>query len=333
MKRTFLMLAQVYKPGDHVVGWHASVKLDGIRCFWDGGVTRGMRKIDVPWANHLKDGRYKNEPICTGLWTRLGNIIHAPDWFLDALPSLPLDGELWTEKSRQKIVSAVKTLTPTEEWSDIKYNVFDSPSPEQFLKDGIVEELHYSKVFNGFKFPKAPEHVRRDMFVFNYQYLQQFVRSPVINVLQQTVVLDHLHLEKMLSRALDQGYEGLMLRAGGSVWEPRRSKFLLKYKPFQDAEAIVIGATAGKGKYLGMMGSLLLDFNGKTFEISGFTDKERLLPSNEKAIQHPGEPIESDEHPSEFPVGTTITFKHRGFTDDGIPQEARFMRVRELPEF
>jgi len=67
--REFLMLAQVYDPKKHAIGgWRVSEKKDGERCWWDGGITRGIPKSRVPWANTKKDARYRTAPIATGLW-------------------------------------------------------------------------------------------------------------------------------------------------------------------------------------------------------------------------------------------------------------------------
>jgi len=114
-KREFLQLAHTYKPEKHGIAGHwTSDKLDGQRCFWDGGVSRGVPKKNVPWANTAKDARYKIQPIATGLWSRYGNVIHAPDAWLDALPRCFLDGELWSTNLsyRQEISSIIKKLIP-----------------------------------------------------------------------------------------------------------------------------------------------------------------------------------------------------------------------------
>src|SRR5205809_6855024 len=94
----FLMLAHKYVPerdSERIKGWYCSQKLDGVRAMWDGGVSRGLLASEVPWANVEKDYRYIEENRATGLWSRLGKVIHAPDWFLDQLPLYPMDGELW----------------------------------------------------------------------------------------------------------------------------------------------------------------------------------------------------------------------------------------------
>ena len=98
--KEFLQLSHTYRPDVHKVGGcFVSEKLDGTRCFWDGGISRGMKTTDVPWANvnDPKTGlpKKKVKPISTGIWSRYGNPIVAPDDFLDQLPPIMLDGELW----------------------------------------------------------------------------------------------------------------------------------------------------------------------------------------------------------------------------------------------
>lgn len=46
MKRQFLMLAHDYDPKKHsILGWYMSEKLDGLRAWWDGGITPAARLI------------------------------------------------------------------------------------------------------------------------------------------------------------------------------------------------------------------------------------------------------------------------------------------------
>src|SRR3954469_15820234 len=123
MNREFLLLAQDFDPEKHHAANHfISIKLDGQRALWDGGVSRGILKEKIPWANINKDQRYKEPPVATGLWSRYGNVIHAPGWFLDKLPKgIILDGELYLGRGRfQECRSTVSTLVPGPKWKDIK---------------------------------------------------------------------------------------------------------------------------------------------------------------------------------------------------------------------
>ena len=75
-------------------------------------------------------------------------------------------------------------------------------------------------------------------------------------------------------------------------------------------EGVVIGVNKGKGKYKNMMGSLTLKLeNGIIFKLgTGFTDSIRKKPP---------------------PAGTIITFKYYGFTKNGVPKFASFLRERK----
>ena len=62
----------------------------------------------------------------------------------------------------------------------------------------------------------------------------------------------------MLDEIVTKGGEGLMLHRADSLYHSGRSGDLLKLKPWQDAEATVVEILHGKGKFSGMMGSLLV---------------------------------------------------------------------------
>ena len=101
-----------------------------------------------------------------------------------------------------------------------------------------------------------------------------------------------------------------MLRQAESQYEPGRSPTLLKVKPYDDAEATVIGHLPGKGKFAGKLGSLRVRTPaGREFSVgTGFTDAQRESPP---------------------PVGTVITYRFRGLTSKGLPRFASFLRVRK----
>lgn len=100
-----------------------------------------------------------------------------------------------------------------------------------------------------------------------------------------------------------------MLRRGEAAYRADRNDDLLKVKPYQDAEARVIGHTPGKGKYQGLLGALVVENpDGVRFSIgTGFTDEQRRHPPA---------------------VGSWVTYAFHGLTDRGIPRFARFIRVR-----
>ena len=133
--------------------------------------------------------------------------------------------------------------------------------------------------------------------------------SPTIALVEQRRVASHNALMTLLDEVVEGGGEGLMLRRAGSFHRAGRSADLLKLKRFDDAEAKVVAHLPGKGKYTGMLGALLLEMpNGRQFRVgTGFADAQRRNPP---------------------PLGATVTYKHYGHTNTGLPRFASFLRVR-----
>lgn len=325
MNREFLMLAQTFK-GQYVKGWLVSEKLDGMRAFWDGGISRGVCTDDIPWANTSQ------REIATGLWSRYGHPIHAPSWWLDMLPSEPLDGELWTNRGEfQTIVSIVRRDIGDGRWSQVRYKVFDSPNLDLVFTTGRINNPNFKITIQReacIKFAESHGWVQKSrVAAFHAVYKRlcdDLHENDVVLLHRQEVLSNDGHMDKILSHVMSLGGEGLMLRDPRSVWFPKRGSTLLKVKRLQDAEGLVVGYRWGEGKLNGLMGSLVVQFKGKQFDLSGFTDEERKLSAG---TGEPGEPVRPDIENRRFPRGSQVTFTYRELTDDGIPKEARFLRT------
>lgn len=303
-----------------------------------------MPKAEVPWANNDKDERYVEAPIATGLWTRYGNVVHAPDWFLDGLPNHPLDGEIWAEgMSRQVIRSIAAKLVPGEEWSELSYHVFNVPYPSLWLQDGEIRNTNFNKVMKGcYEF--FLEHGGVDLkpmpFSRTYTWLQQLSTvwpSHLVLVEQQRLpyVDPDTRINELLETEMSKLHgEGLILTDPALPYGIKRVAGSLKVKPRDDAEATVIGYVTGRetdkgSKLLGMMGALIVEWEGITFELHGFKESERVFDSAEAqkwAYKNPETKVPDCYTNPTFPRGTVVTFKYRGTTDDGVPQEATYWR-------
>lgn len=343
-KRHFLMLAHNYKK-QHVAGWYLSEKLDGMRAFWDGGASRGMPKAEVAWANTGKDERYVTPPMATGLWSRYGNVIHAPDWWLDSLPAIPLDGELYAGFGfRQDLMRVVKKIEPGD-WSKVKFHCFDMPSYDTVFADGHIDIVNQNCVFQNINVIALLDYQpkKETPFRSTYTLLKRHLEDNKIAVahpqhkLPMQSFMANIEINAWLDKVTDRGGEGLMLRDPNSCWEAHRSHSLLKVKKLHDMEGTVIGYTTGRetdkgSKLLGLMGAMILELpNGKILELSGFTDEERSLEPSEAvgwAVANPGEKLPVHFQAKHFPRGSKVTFRYRDLTKDGIPQEARYWRKK-----
>ncbi len=364
-RREFLQLADTFEAGKHgIAGFYISEKLDGTRCFWDGGLTRGIPTKDVPWASTTdpKTGAPKGKVkgTATGLWSRYGNPIIAPDWFLNTLPCCPLDGELWAGRgSFQLCRSICGGDTADSRFDKISYAVYSSPALAHIFRDGEIKNSNF--VLN-VSFKDMTEFLRDQV-----KAIPGYASVPEGATFEQELLFlrdaiesqnDHVFLHKQtklpldaeqakaaayrcLESVLDKGGEGCVIRDPSAPWTPKRHKGLLKFKPFEDSEATVIGYVAGKegkqGYVLGKIGalrvrSLKLKKNVE-FEIgSGLTMEEREFATPAAvayATAHPAEVMPAEFNGKNVKLGSTITFKYRELSDDGIPKEGRYWRRRE----
>jgi DNA ligase-1 len=256
LRQPGLLLAKVYEEGIKLEDYWVSEKLDGVRAYWDG----------------------------TQLISRHGNVFNAPEWFIQAFPSVPLDGELWMKRNTfEELSAAVRRQKPkVEEWQRIRYMVFDLPGSSETFD-------HRLKVL---------------------EQLILEVKSPYLQRVEQFRVTNHQALMEKLEEIVMQGGEGLILHRGDSQYRSGRFDDLLKFKPYMDAEAVVIEHLPGKGKFEGMMGAILVENEeGKRFGIgTGFSDNERQNPP---------------------PIGSVITYKYHGLTRNGVPRFASFLRLHK----
>jgi hypothetical protein len=381
-RREFLQLADHYAAAKHnVAGRYISEKLDGTRCFWDGGLTRGLPTETIPWASILdpKTGLKKSKikPVATGLWSRYGNPIMAPDAFLNLLPCCPLDGELWAGRGNFQLCRSIcGGNAPDPRFMDkIVYAVYSTPALAAVFATGEIKNanmictldyiqiehwirrrlsaLGREPVYEGVPVPKR-------CLADDYRYLPagvpfseelHFLDANLDNIdpdtkcylHPQTKLADNRadaaqQVEDTLQRVLDQGGEGVVVRDPDATWIPKRHKGLLKYKPYKDAEARVIGFTSGRetdkgSKHLGRIGALITDYDGKRLELSGLKDVEREFASGEMGVfaaANPGVDMPDWLQGRHFKKGQTVTFKYRELSDDGIPKEARYWRRRDV---
>jgi hypothetical protein len=360
MRREFLQLADTYNPAKHkIAGWFISEKLDGTRCFWDGGITRGLRTEIVPWASVTdpKTGQKKDKikPYSTGLWSRYGNPIIAPDSFLNQLPACPLDGELWAGRGKFQLCRSIcGGDTPDPRFHLISYAVYSSPALPYVFASGEIKNANFHATMDVEKIEKwcvkRLEALPDFRFVTNpasfsdeLMFLREFIETQNDTVfLHRQIKLPEDESEarevaaKFCETVLESGGEGAVLRDPMASWTPKRHKGILKYKPFEDSEAVVVGYTSGKqgkqGQVLGIIGNLIVKWGDIEFELgSGLTMEQREFKDSlmaAYAADHPDERMPANFEGKHIGKGDTVTFKYRELTDAGIPKEGRFWRLR-----
>ncbi len=216
------------------------------------------------------------------LWSRGGYPIDAPPEFTQGWPGTVMEGELWLGRGTfDQLSGIVRSTKPSAaQWRSVRLMVFDLPQHGGSFNERVA--------------------AMRQLSALNLAALQ-----PV----PQFRVASADELDARLARLVAAGAEGLMLHHQDAHYHSGRSGALLKYKPYADAEAQVTGYTAGKGKYAGMVGALVVeDANGWRFRLgSGLSDALRADPPA---------------------IGSWVTYRYNGLTSTGLPRFARFLRVR-----
>lgn len=83
-------------------------------------------------------------------------------------------------------------------------------------------------------------------------------------------------VEPIVNKIWARGGEGVMLNTVSGLYEIKRSKDLLKVKHTEEYTLKVTNLLEGTGKFEGMLGALVVDYNGNSLGVgSGFTDQQR----------------------------------------------------------
>lgn len=247
-------------------------------------VYAGEAKVEEYWVSEKLDGV---RALWDGeaLWSRGGYPIAAPLEFTQGWPGMAMEGELWLGRGTfDQLSGIVRSAKPdAAQWRQVRLMVFDLPQHGGSFSERVA--------------------AMRQLSALKLASLQ-----PV----PQFRVASGDELDARLASLVAAGAEGLMLHHQDAHYQPGRSDALLKYKPYADAEAQVIGYRPGKGKYLGMLGALeVADAQGRRFRLgSGLSDAQRAAPPA---------------------IGSWVTFRYNGLTSTGLPRFARFLREREAP--
>ena len=270
------MLAKLYRDYSSKIDfskecWIAQCKFNGMRCVAtkDGLFTRkGERYLT---CKHIEE---ELKP------------------FFDEHPDAVLDGELFNENLRQQLneISKLirKTVHITQEDLDrsrslVKYYVYDGYGFDKYTKDD-----HYDQ-----RKPKI------DQYFHKYSYVE---------LVQNWSVQSSSDLEKVYADYVDAGHEGIMLRNCKAPYENKRSKYLLKVKPEDDSEAVIVDIIEGEGNWSKTGKTITLKWGDKVFDAS-------FKGSYEQAKQFL---VDKDQW-----IGKTVTFLYNGLTGLGTPNFAR----------
>ena len=271
--------------GDPPVGWYCSEKYDGYRAQFNKNIfmSRGEK------------------------------IFNSPEWFKLSMPCEHMDGELWISRDKFEEMGVVRKKVPIDdEWLSIKYLVYDLPTLNEPFN---VRSKKLRQIVQ-------ENNKRWEIFRMTLDKKFHKLKCP-LQFAKQIIIKNVDHMDEYYKTVIDKGGEGIMLKHPDSMYDGKRSDWLLKVKPSFEDEAIIVDYTEGKGKYHGLLGGFvckslinmdtyhLIDNNeNHEFTISGMNDEIR------------------QDYELTHPIGTVISLEHSGKTKMGKPRFARYLRKR-----
>jgi DNA ligase-1 len=154
-------------------------------------------------------------------------------------------------------------------------------------KEGAQTEDSYLAVFDmltleefdaGYTpMPAIDRRDRLEMMSTNFNYRIQLVEATLMNL---DLDEGQAKFQAMNKLALEEGYEGLMIKPAHEGYKCKRSHAWLKIKPFIEVTLKVVALEEGTGKNEGLLGALVVEGedDGKFFHLnvgSGLTDENR----------------------------------------------------------
>lgn len=244
----------------------------------------------------LEDGKVVLKSRKGELWISVPHINKDLESFFEKYPAAVLDGELYNYELREKLNELMKLVRKSKDISAeelrkseqlVRFYVYDGYDTD--LDGGLTSEAGYSirKEWIDETVPKYSKHYR---------------------AVKTTLVHSMKEVDRIYETFLADGEEGAIVRITDSPYEHKRSKYLLKYKPQNDDEAVIVDLIEGTGNWSKTAKTATLKWKGITFDAT-------FLKSYELGV-------ERLKNKKDW-IGKKVTFLYTGLTGLGTPNYAR----------
>lgn len=292
------MLAKSFGDYKDKIDWSKGV---GVQIKYNGG--RIIAKADGLWSR--KGERYISIP----------HIEEALAPFFKKFPDAVLDGEGFNYDLRERLNKIMTLLRKT---------VHVTPQDLKESKDTI---RFY--IYDGFGFPATKDgpnveasscYLERKAAIDNAFFAPCFKDryKDIIGKVPTWVVKSEDELAKLYEKFLDDKQEGAILRILGEGYQNKRTKFLLKYKPIDDAEFKAVSVQEGDGKFAGRISTITY----QRIDGGKFADGTDTFDATFKGMDEAARDLWQSGRYKKL-IGEKHTVKYNGLTGYGKPNYAR----------
>jgi DNA ligase-1 len=215
------------------------------------------------------------------------------DKFFEKYPLAVLDGELFSYEHRQKLNELMSIIRKSKKVTDadlkkseeiVKFHIYDG-----YYLDKLGPEIRYDvrKTWIDEQLPKYSKYYRK-------------VETELAHSLDE--------VRAIFNKYVDDGQEGVIVRVPTSPYENKRSAFLLKWKPLDTDEAIIVQVHEGEGNWSGVAKTATLEYNGVKFDATFKGTYEQCKEVLDCKKDY---------------IGMEVTFMFNGKTGLNIPNYAR----------
>lgn len=235
-----------------------------------------------------------------GLFTRKGekyvtcpHIENCLKSFFKQYPNAVLDGELFNEELKQQLNEISKLIRKTKHITED-----DLKKSEQLVSYYVYDGYGFEDMDESTPYSKRKTWINENV-VGEYDCVKR-----VLDIYVDSEEDLMFHYQKFV----DSGHEGAMLRLRSMPYEHKRSKNLLKIKPEDSDDAIILDIHEGEGNWAKTGKIITLDWNGKIFNATfkgSYEEGVQFLKDKKKWL------------------AKKVEFLYNGLTGLGIPNFAR----------
>ncbi len=247
-----------------------------------------------------------------------------------------LDGEVITGDFLKTVSEVRRTNFDAV---DAEYHVFEFMTEQEFLNGCTLQEERRRGRLEAL-FRRATELLGEERMA-----------TTSIKLIEQELAHSDAEVKAKFKEKFDLGFEGIIVKPLDGLYERRRTYGYMKIKDevdtAGDVDLLITGVYEGDGKYQGMAGGVIVDFNGVPVRVGGgWSDRQRAeiwadhtntvveytYRSWEEELDEMITVTEKVKPSGQSVIGRLIEVKYHEITPDGSMRHPRFARFRDLLE-
>jgi DNA ligase 1 len=291
-----VMLAKSYSDYKEKIDWSEGV---GVQIKYNGG--RIIASKDGLFSRRGK--RYKCLP----------HIEEALKPFFLKFPDAVLDGEGFNYPLRERLNEIMKLLRKT-----VHFTKEDLQKSKELIRFYVYDGFGFTSEKDGPIISSQDGYLKRKKAI-DYTFFSPEFRKTYENIIDEVptwIVNSEKELETLYGLFLNDKQEGAILRILNQRYENKRSKYLLKYKPVDDAEYKVISVNEGIGGWANRVAT----FTCQRIDGGKYTDGTDTFNATFKGDED--DAFEAWRVKDDI-INEIVTIQYNGTTGFGKPNYAR----------